>query len=140
MNFLNSAGVSVTGGRAKLRQPLDEAASFVASPNAAEIFSMIGAGVPAGATTPTHDVASNAGSVSAMAGALRRERRTLEARDPAGPKQALLILRPYRRHVVEHQIDVAGEQIGQRRRTAAVGNVLHMGVLVISLNSPPARP
>ena len=68
----------------------------------------------------------NPASVSAIAGTPGASGIALEPGDAKRPKLALLHVGPGARQIVEHHLDVAGEQIGDRRRAALVGHVRHL--------------
>ena len=84
-------------------------------------------GVPAGATTICHDAASNPGMPTSAIGA----RSGRAPRVPWSRRRARAACRHVdqaqrRRQVAEHQRDVAGGNVGERRQRASVGNVGHL--------------
>ena len=91
--------------------------------------SMISGGVPVGASSPNHELASKplTGPGFGDRRHVRQCGASLRARHRERGQLAGLDLRQRRRQVVEHQVHRAADQVEQRRPGAAVGEVEQVG-------------
>src|SRR5262245_21350451 len=99
---------------------------FSAATAAALSLSMIGSGVPAGASRPFQPTLMTPGTVSSIVGVSGNSGSRVFSAGGDDANRAGLRLRQSNRQRVEPHLDVAGEQVLHRERAAAIGHVHHV--------------